>query len=136
MLEKLSELVEDVRSHGVGFKNKVPNLAAEFDAKGRLLEEDNLRRRAEAFCARLEGPALLLPTRGENIPAYPQRAAKEGESRVVSMHVQRTRPASFPLLCPNTGSQNRGQGNHPKRCKGSTSLLPPSQASSSQSLAH
>src|SRR6266704_6532411 len=105
MSEKLSELVSDVRSHGVGFKNKVPNLAAEFDAKGRLLEEDNLRRRAEAFCARLEGPALLLPTRWEDIPTHPQRTAKEGESRVVSMHMQGTRPATYTLFRSNPRSQ-------------------------------
>src|SRR5213078_4407226 len=127
MLEKLSELVEDVRWHGVGFKNKVPNLAAEFDAEGRLLEEDNLRGGAEALCADLERPSLVLPT---------QREAKEGESRVISLHLQRTRPAPFPLLRPDTGSQSRGQSHHSERCERSSSLLPPGQASPPQSLAH
>jgi len=136
MLEKLSELVEDARWHGIGFKNKVPNLAPEFDAEGRLLEEDNLRGGAEALCAHLERPSLVLPTRREDISANPQRAAKEGESRVISMHLQRTRPAPFPLLRPDTGSQSRGQSHHSERCERSSSLLPPSQASSPQSLAH
>src|SRR5207247_5604803 len=115
MLEKLSELVEDVGWHGVGFKNKVPNLAAEFDAEGRLLEEDNLRGGAEALCADLERPSLVLPTRREDISANPQRAAKEGERRVISMHLQRTRPAPSPLLRPDTASQTRAQSNPSQR---------------------
>src|SRR5438046_5960446 len=114
MLEKLSELVKDVRWHGVGFKNKVPNLAAEFDAEGRLLEEDNLRGGAEALCADLERPSLVLPTRREDISANPQRAAKEGESRVISLRLQRTRPAPFHLLLPATGLRAGDQAINPR----------------------
>jgi hypothetical protein len=73
MFEKVSEPSRFLaKLSGIGFKNLNLNEASDPNApEGRLFEEDNVRRGAEEFRSRTEGPTLILSRGGRDIQAHP-----------------------------------------------------------------
>src|SRR5260370_35367566 len=101
MFEKLSEPGRfSARLAFIGFKNW--ELEGEWDPnapEGRLFKEDNVRRGAEEFCPRIEGPTLILSRRRRDVQAHPQRPPQKGQDRIIPLLLQSTRRAPISLFC-------------------------------------
>src|SRR5229473_2086646 len=105
MFEKVSEPSRfSAKLACIGFKNR--GLEGGWDPnapEGRLFEEDNVRRGAEEFCPRTEGPTLILSRRRRDVQAHPQRPTQKGQDRIVPLLLQRTGPAALSLFCDVKG---------------------------------
>src|SRR6266581_5098429 len=118
MLERLSELVADRHSDGIEFKNQALEERSEFEAEGRLLEEDHLGRGTETLRACLERSALILPIRREEFQTHSEWTAEEGESRILSLFMQGTRRTPFPLFRKDKWTKGRRSCYYSERREG------------------